>query len=249
MRKILEKLMVLQVVDIKLQTLEEARGDLPQKVNELKSEIEGIRLLLDQLNIDKKEKETRKHQIEGEVELLNGKLKKYQDQLYQVKNNKEYDAMTLEIENCEKNIEEHEYEILELDEALTSLGEKITETTQKLEEQEAQFVDKQKNLEVMLEKTKEEEDVLLVEREELSKGISKPLLNTYDRIRVNRGGRALSYLEDGACRECSSRIPPQRGLEIRLMDTLYYCEVCGRIMVWDMEKNKKPEAEEQSVNN
>ena len=80
--------------------------------------------------------------------------------------------------------------------------------------------------------TRDEEHKLFREREETVKGLPRQILSTYNRIRSGRGGVALAMLRDGACSECSSRIPPQRGLEIRQMDKLYLCEVCGRIMIW-----------------
>ena len=235
MRKVLVKLIELQDIDNQLLKLQEARGDLPQKVNELVSEIDDIANNVDQKKQEKKEKESRKMAVDGETSMLKEKLKKYQNQLYQVKTNKEYDAMTLEIDNCEKNIDELEYEFLELEEDITKLENVISEAEETLNIQKQLLQKKEKHLSEMMEKTKEKEKLLEEQREKMIKDISRPLLTTYDRIRLNRGGRALAYLSNGSCSDCSTRIPPQRGMEIRMMDTIYYCEVCGRILVWQSE--------------
>ncbi len=240
MRKVLDKLIELQDIDGQLLKLEEARGDLPQKVNELASEIDEIAKDLDQKKQVKKEKESRKMAVDGDTSLLKEKLKKYQNQLYQVKTNKEYDAMTIEIEDCEKRIEKLEYEFLELEEDIIKLGNDISETEEKLNEQKQLLQQKEKHLSEMIEQTKEQEKLLKEQREIMIKDISRPLLTTYDRIRLNRGGRALAYLTNGSCSDCSTRIPPQRGMEIRMMNTIYYCEVCGRILVWQPEDKDKP---------
>jgi len=239
LRKVLDKLIELQEIDGQLLKLEEARGDLPQKVNELASEINDITDKIKQKKQEKKEKESRKMAADGETSLLKEKFKKYQNQLYQVKTNKEYDAMTIEIDNCENKIDELEFEFLELEEELAKLDTEISEAETSLNEHKQLLEENEKHLSEMMEKTKEKEKVLKEQREKMIKGISRPLLTTYDRIRLNRGGRALAYLSNGSCSDCSTRIPPQRGMEIRMMDTIYYCEVCGRILVWQPEDESK----------
>ncbi|HPG41316.1 MAG TPA: hypothetical protein PLP19_18690 [bacterium] len=237
MHKILDKLIELQDVDIQLKELAEARGDLPQRVNELKMQVEKTKSDLAFKKQEKKDKQSRKFAIDGNTSLLKEKLKKYQNQLYQVKNNKEYDAITLEIENCKKEIDALEYESLELDEATNSIDQQIGELEKMLETLVQETQENEKILNEMLAKTEQQENILKDKRTEITRDINRPLLNTYDRIRLNRGGRALSYLTHGSCNECSSRIPPQRGMEIRMMDKLFFCEVCGRILVWRQEES------------
>ncbi len=249
MHKVLDKLIELQDVDLQLKELNEARGDLPQRVNELKGQVEKHKSDLEQKKQEKKEKQSRKFTVDGNTSVLKEKLKKYQNQLYQVKNNKEYDAITLEIENCKKEIDALEYESLELDDEATACDAAISEIEKDLENRLQETLENEKILNEMLVKTEQQENILKEKRAEIIKGISKPILNTYDRIRINRGGRALSYLTHGSCNECSTRIPPQRGMEIRMMDKLFYCEVCGRILVWKQEESvaKATVGDEQNV--
>ena len=167
MRKVLDKLIELQEIDGQLLKLEEARGDLPQKVNELTSEIDDITDKLNQSREDKKAKVSRKMAVDGETSLLKEKLKKYQNQLYQVKTNKEYDAMTIEIENCEKNIDDLEYEFLELEDDIAKLDTGISEIEESLKEKQQLLKENEQHLTEMMEETREREKVLKEKLQEL----------------------------------------------------------------------------------
>jgi predicted nucleic acid-binding Zn-ribbon protein len=124
---------------------------------------------------------------------------------------------------------------LVLDESQEQILNQSTELQKELEKLELELKNTSKSLDKMLLQTREEEETFLKKRELVTKGISRPILSTYDRIRKARGGVAIAMLKNGSCSECSSRIPPQRGLEIRMMDRLHFCEVCGRILVWRPE--------------
>ena len=125
MQKVLETLIHLQKIDKQLQHLEAERGDLPQKVEELNSQVNDAKRDLNN-KIEKKESLTsEKASLDNDVVLLSEQLKKYKVQLYQVKTNKEYDAITLEIETNEKSKEEKEFRSLELEESAGRLGEEI----------------------------------------------------------------------------------------------------------------------------
>ncbi len=92
-------------------------------------------------------------------------------------------------------------------------------------------------LDAMLAVTQEQEERLRLRRQEIAGALTRPIYSTYERIRQGRSGIAVAYLKDGSCSQCSTRIPPQRGLEIRMMNRVYLCEVCGRIMLWDPERD------------
>ena len=241
MQKVLEKLIHLQKVDKQLQRLEEERGDLPQKVAELDSQVEEAQKQVKQKTETKESILSEKAALDNDVELLKEQLKKYKVQLYQVKTNKEYDAITLEIETSEKSIEEKEFRSLELDETNTLLVDEIKEMQQHLQTLSASLDVNKEELEQKLAKTKEHQAELEKERSGIAEKLPRPILSTYDRIRNGRGGTAVATLIGGACSECSSRVPPQRGLEIRMMNRINYCEVCGRIVVWIPEDDNEAE--------
>lgn len=232
MHKALETLIDLQDLDIRLQRLEAAKGDLPQKVQSLSVQVRETNAWLEQKIAEKQSMSAERIAITNEVEILKQKLKKYKVQLYAVKNNKEYDAITTEIETSEQKINEQEYKILELEESTSQLEEMIESTQGRLAEMRASLIDCQKDLEAKLAATKTEEEALRSRRLEMVKDLPKPVLAAYERIRQGRSGVAVAKLINSACSECSSRIPPQRGLEIRMMDKIHLCEVCGRIVVW-----------------
>lgn len=244
MQKVLEKLIELQEVDLKLQQLEAEKGDLPQKVKNLSNQVEQTRIILEQA----KEKEAAvavgKKTTTHDVEILKGKLKKYKVQLYQVKTNKEYDAITLEIETAEGKIDEQEYSLLELEESQKNLEQEITSIRAKLDELNSLLIDNKRDLETRQSATRAEEEKLFAQRDTLVEKLPRPILSSYERIRLGRGGVAVATLTNGACSACSSRIPPQRGLEIRMMNKINLCEVCGRIIVWKPEYTSINETEE-----
>lgn len=236
MRETLAALVKLQEIDFQLRALEQAKGDLPQKVIMLEQEIaEKEEVMQDRKNrIESAQSELRN--IHAEVTALRERLKKYQSQLYQVKTNKEYDAITIELETTETAISQNEYKAMEVEDQEKELQAEAAALAPILEEDRALLSENRKQLEAMLEKTREKEESLMKQRQEITVTLSRPILSTYERIRQGRGGMAVAFLKDGACSQCSSRIPPQRGLEIRMMNRLYLCEVCGRIMLWDPER-------------
>ena len=115
MRKALETLIQLQIIDTQLMHLEEEKGDLPQKVKVYENQVSDMQKDLENTKTEYEEKKTRKFNVDNELSLLGEKLKKYQAQLYQVKTNKEYDAITVEIENTQELIDKLEIEFLELE--------------------------------------------------------------------------------------------------------------------------------------
>jgi uncharacterized protein len=238
LRETFDILMKLQEIDCKLRKLESIKGDLPQRLESLADELVVVQVKRDEKESAIKERTISLEHGRDEVVLLREKLKKYQTQLYQVKNNREYDAITVEIENSEKEIEALEYKGLETEEALEKIRTERDELTPQIEELQKQLLENKEILEKTLAVTRDEEFELFQKREQLVQGLAKPILSTYDRIRLGRSGMALALLKDSACSECSSRIPSQRGVEIRQMDRLFLCEVCGRIMIWSPETEK-----------
>ena len=232
MKIALEALIDLQEVDSKIQKLEQSKGDFPQKVKALSLQVENLEQNLENKRLQNKSLKSDHIKIDSDLVLLQVKLKKYQTQLYQVKTNKEYDAVTLEIENAKEAIDQLELDTLEIDEVISSSENEAKTLEQEVEEKKKELTETNSILNELLVKTHEEEELLIEQRNTILTQLSKPVIGTYERIRNGRGGSALALLKDGACSKCSSRIPPQRGLEIRMMNKLYFCEVCGRILVW-----------------
>ncbi len=236
MRDTLAALINLQDVDCELRALEQSKGDLPQRIAGFNREIAELETSIadkrDQLKTSLLGRES------GTLEAasLREKLKKYQSQLYQVKTNKEYDAITLEIETTQSAIENREFGMLEMEEREKQLQSEIEGLQSGLAELTGQRDEAESRLQAMLAVTREKEERLQQRRQEISARIPKQIYSTYERIRLGRGGIAVAFLKEASCSECSTRIPPQRGLEIRMMNHLFLCEVCGRIMLYDPER-------------
>lgn len=242
MRETLEALMRLQEIDCQLRTLEQAKGDLPLKISAMTQEIELMQALISEKLARVESQRALKRSTEAEVSMLKEKLKKYQSQLYQVKTNKEYDAITAELETTEASIDKFEFQVLETEESEKELFSEVDGLNPQLEQLRAALTEHQKELEIMSAKNADQESILMSKRQTIVETLARPILSTYERIRSGRSGIAMAFLKDGACSQCSSRIPPQRGLEIRMMSNLYVCEVCGRIIVWN-ENRDRPCAE------
>jgi uncharacterized protein len=237
LRETLAALINLQDVDCELHALEQAKGDLPQRVAVFSQEISRFEETIAGKQAQLAASQQLRHSSTLDVAQMREKLKKYQSQLYQVKNNKEYDAITLELETTQSAIEALEYQVLEMEEKEKVLESEIEATKLPLAEVIVQRQDAQLKLQAMLSTTQEKEDLLHQRRQAIAATLSKPIYSTYERTRLGRGGIAVAFLKDGSCSQCSSRIPPQRGLEIRMMNRVYLCEVCGRIMLWDPERS------------
>ncbi len=240
MRKVLKALVGLHEIDGELGRIEREKGDLPQKVDVLQTQVEQAEQQLKSVMIEKAEKQGRQKEIKNELALLGEKLKKYQKQLFQVKTNKEYDAITLETENAQQEIENLEFEELELDEAIQKNDEQIAQLQDQFSALKKDLSENKRELKVMLDKTQKQEDELHGKRSNVLKLLPRQIVSTYDRIRMAKNGAGIAFLKNGACSACSTRIPPQRGLEIRSMDKLFMCEVCGRIMLWKEEPEQTP---------
>jgi predicted nucleic acid-binding Zn-ribbon protein len=221
----------LQIIDDQLDVLEELRGDLPLTVNDLNSQIQGIQDQIDAKEAEKKESiETRKNN-EEEIERLNAGLKKFKAQLYQVRNNKEYDALTKEIDHSEEQVEKLETENIEMEDLVEKLKIEIEEMSPQLILLKDDLKVKEEELKKIIKANEREEAKLNEKREKVAAKVRKSDYNTYMRIRKACGGKAMVTINRSACSGCHNVVPPQRQLEIRQNKRLFTCESCGRLLV------------------
>jgi len=229
----------LQKVDTAIDKIRILRGELPLEVQDLEDEIEGLQTRVSKYedDIDSLEKS-----INGKKqEILNAQdlIKKYEEQQNNVRNNREYDSLSkeiefqsLEIELCEKRIREFTGQIEEKKEV-------IDESTRVLDERKLDLDNKKKELDDIIDETKKEEEVLEKKSADLQNIIEPRLLAAYKKIRANaRNGLAVVPVERDACGGCFNKIPPQRQLDIASRKKIIVCEYCGRILV-DPELNEE----------
>lgn len=221
----------LQIIDDQLDELEELRGDLPKTVEDLEQKINSFKE--DIKNMEREQKESLKTRInnEKEAEKLAENQKKFKSQLYQVRNNKEYDALTKEIDHAENQIKNLTSENDALADKSKILTERIEEIKPILEELKNELKAKKADLKEIIKANEKEEAVLQSERKTMENAIKKSDLSAYRRIRKAKKGRAVATIKRSACSGCHNIVPAQRQLEIRQNNKLFFCEYCGRILV------------------
>ena len=230
----LRALFSLQLVDSEIDKIKTLRGELPLEVQDLEDEIAGLETRLGNL---KEEVETLEKAVSGkhnEIVTAEALIKKYDDQQKNVRNNREYDSLskeiefqTLEVELCNKKIKEFMNQI-EDKKVIISESETI------LNDRSADLDNKKSELDEIISDTQKEEEALLKKSEKTQEIIEDRLLTAYKRIRSNaRNGLAVVPVKRDACGGCFNQIPPQRQLDIRSRRKIIVCEYCGRILVDD----------------
>lgn len=227
----LKTLYELQLIDDQLDVLEELRGDLPNAVNELQSKINGLKTQIEQKELEQKNSRAKMIENEEEAERLKNSQKKFKTQLYQVRNNKEYDALTKEIDHTEEQITKLEAENRALDELEQKLKADLQEIIPQIEILKSELKVKESELKEIVKANEKEEAKLKSKRASVEVNVKKPDYSTYMRIRKAKGGIAVSTIRRSACSGCHNIVPPQRQFEIRQNRKIYSCEYCGRILV------------------
>ncbi len=228
----LKALYKLQKINSEIDKIRTLRGELPLEVQDLEDEIAGLQTRIDKLHEEVKSLETATTNKKNEINIAKDLIKKYKEQQNNVRNNREFDSLskeieyqTLEIELCEKRIKEFAAQIKEKNDL-------IEESKKKLEERKSDLESKKNELEDITADTQKEEELLINKRQEYEKMIEERLLTAYKKIRKNaRNGLAVASVERDACGGCFNQIPPQRQLDIRSRKKIIVCEYCGRILV------------------
>lgn len=228
----LKTLFKLQLIDSKVDEIETLRGELPVEVKDLEDELEGLQTRISKINDDIKDLEdeiaSRKNSIK-EAETL---IHKYQEQQNNVKNSREYDALTKEIELQGLEMQLAEKKIKEARYAIDSKKELLTESDATIESKKKDLEIKKEELDKIIKETSKEEDKLKKLSDATKKDIEERLQKAYDRIRNNyKNGLAVVTIERNSCGGCFNKIPPQRQSEIALRKKVIVCEHCGRILV------------------
>jgi len=223
---------MLQDIDHRLNELKLQKGDLPLLIEGTQGDLEEKKEMKTELEEKIKKLLKDRKMYEAEVLASQEQLKKYEDQLYQVKTNKEYDAISLEIDTKKMEIEGLENKIVRTLEEEETYKSEVKELSEEVSNLETQTEEYRKELEEILLLTKEEEDKLLVKRGKVTDQIDQRLLKQYERISKAKGGIAVAFIKKASCGGCFSSIPPQKIVEVRELNRLHTCENCGRILVW-----------------
>ncbi len=230
----LRALYSLQLVDSEIDKIRILRGELPLEVQDLEDEVAGLETTITTLTGEVSELEKSVVGKTNEITASQALIKKYEEQQNNVRNNREYDSLskeiefqTLEIELCNKKIREFTAQTADKKEMM---GEAQT----MLEERKRDLESKKSELDEITHDTQKEEEQLNVKSVELQTRIEERLLMAYKRIRSNaRNGLAVVPVKRDACGGCFNQIPPQRQLDIKSRKKIIVCEYCGRILVDD----------------
>lgn len=208
------------------------RGELPLEVADLDDEIVGLKTRIGKYEDDLKESETAISQQKQKIQESTMKIDKYKEQLDNVRNNREYDHLSKEIEFETLEIELAEKRIREFTQNVKNLKEQIEKSKEFLTERSADLAQKKEELDEIVSETKQQEEQLREEIKGIEGEVEPRLLVAFKRIRKSaRNGLAIVSIERGACGGCYNKIPPQKQMDIKLGKKIIVCEYCGRVMV------------------
>ncbi len=238
----LNSLLNFQNIDSRLDELRRLRGDLPEEIRDLEDEIEGYNTRKSKLDNDLADLEQGISDSRQGIKDAEKLIVKYQEQQNNVRNNREYDAITKEIELQHLEIQILDKRIKESGANIEAKKEILEITTSALKERSEDLEVKRKELNLLIAESEEEEKKLLAERAKAEKQIEERLLYSYNRLRQNlRNGLAVVKVERGACGGCFNVVPPQRQAEIREQKKIIVCEHCGRILADVQEETAEDE--------
>ena len=230
-----DKLKTLYQLQTTLSAIDEKRalrGELPLEVEDLEDEIEGLTTRIDKIQNEIDEFQHAVVTKKGEILEAQTSLARYKAQLDEVKNNREYDTLTkeiefqsLEIELCKKKIKDALIKIEERNADLKQAQELVADRKVALQQKKGE-------LDEIMQETREEEEKLKEKAKEYEAKIEPRLLSSFKRIRKSvRNGLGIVYVQRDACGGCFNKIPPQRQLDIKMHKKIIVCEYCGRILI------------------
>jgi Zn-ribbon protein, possibly nucleic acid-binding len=228
----LSTLYQLQTLVSEIDKIKTLRGELPLEVQDLEDEIVGLETRLNNYQSEIKTFEESIVRQENKIAESNGLITRYNEQLNNVRNNREFDNLSKEVEYQGLEVEYSNKKIRESKEAIQEKSVEIQVIQDKLDGRKLDLVQKTGELDEIVSETKQEEEKLREKAKTLESVIEPRLLTAFKRIRKGaRNGLAVVYIQRGSCGGCFNKIPPQKQMDIKLRKKVIVCEYCGRIMV------------------
>jgi len=228
----LKALYKLQLIDTKIDKIKIVRGELPLEVQDLADEIAGLQTRIDKVNEEVTELEKGVSDKKNLIVESEASIVKYKDQQNNVRNNREFDSLTKEIEFQELEIELANKRVKEAKAKVQHKKDSLTESIDKIDVRKEDHTIKQNELDNIVSETEKEEENLGKLSVKAETTIEDRLVVAYKRVRGSvRNGLAVVSVERESCGGCFNKIPPQRQLDIRLRKKVLVCEHCGRILV------------------
>ncbi|MDX1903917.1 MAG: C4-type zinc ribbon domain-containing protein [Thermonemataceae bacterium] len=226
----LEALMQLQNIDSQLDNIRKLRGDLPNEVQDLEDEIAGYHTRIQRFEEQIKTFEQSIADFKNKKKDAEKLIDKYKSQQMNVKNNREFDALSKEIESEELEVQLCDKRIKEAKDKIDGKKNEIENVKVVLADRDRYLQEKQKELAHLVAESEEEEQQLLKDRDKQKQHIEERLLISYEKIRNNSSnGLAIVMIKRDACGGCFNVVPPQRKVDIKEKKKIIVCEHCGRI--------------------
>ena len=230
-----EKLKALYQLQTTLSGIDEKRalrGELPLEVQDLEDELEGLHTRQEKIKGEIADFQSAISMKKGEIADAQSSIERYKTQLNDVKNNREYDTLSKEIEFQELEVQLCEKKIREANVRIEERKGDLAQTDEIIADREQALAEKRNELDDIMDETRVEEDKLKERARELEMKIESRLLASFKRIRKNaRNGLGIVYVQRDACGGCFNKIPPQRQLDIKIHKKIIVCEYCGRILI------------------
>ncbi len=229
--KKLENLLKLQEIDSKIFELKQVRGALPDEIEDLEDELVGYNKRLEKFNDEIENKAKDIEDLKNKISESKKLIKKYKDQQMNVRNNREYDAISKEVESQELDTKIFVKKSAENEENIEEIKVKIKETKKLIKERNEVLKSKKADLDVLSGESQDEEKKLDTLKKKASKKIESSLLLSYEKlVERQRNGLAVVKVTRSACGGCFNIVPPQRQAEIKEKKKIILCEYCGRIL-------------------
>lgn len=227
----LEAIYNLQLIDSRLDAIVKVRGALPEEVQDLEDEIAGYGTRLEKFKRDIEAFEDDIKRYKENIKDSEKLIKKYQEQQMNVRNNREYDAITKELELQDLEIQVSKKKIAEAGVKIDSKKADLEELSNLMKDRQKDLDLKKDELSTIVSESESEESKLRAEKDKAAKKVEDRLIKSYTKIRANaKNGLAVVMVKRGACGGCFNTVPPQRQADIREKKKLIVCEHCGRIL-------------------
>lgn len=231
MTDVLQRLANLQFIDSRLDELKRLRGDLPEELLDMETDIARLSSKVSHLNAQLVEFEQERKTLEMETKDADALIRKYEEQQMTVRNNREYDALSKEIDSQKQTLDNSRSRLEELRYLVTDATADAAAAKSSLDAMQADYDSKKANLSIVIEKTQTEEDELMVKRADAAKAVEERYLRSYERLRngLNNGIAVVAMDKKGSC--LGMMLPPQTQIEVRKKHKIIIDEHSGRIVV------------------
>jgi predicted nucleic acid-binding Zn-ribbon protein len=228
----LDALYELQKIDSEIDRIRTIRGELPLEVQDLEDELEGLETRINKFQDEIKELDTEVLERKNATKDAETAIAKYKEQQNNVRNNREYESLSKEIEFQELEIKLHDKKSKEAKIRVANKKEILDEAKERFEFRKGDLKTKQAELDEIVSETQKDEDALLKKSDDAKAKIDDRLVFAYNRLRENaKNGLAVVPVDRDSCGGCFNKIPPQRQLDIQSKKKVLVCEHCGRILV------------------